>query len=422
MILGVSRWAVILLHVGMLLPALTLAATQAPDQGCRTPTAKERADAVARGLPGDSYQICPKDIEATQIGQNFDQWYARIKAMSPCNKNTCNLACRTRNTGAQVCGTTASKWNSIGCHPNNKTAIFPTVAHGFAAHIELLRRYCGQRGRCTINSVVQQWTAVAADRPAYAAFVSRAAGIPANQVYNPNDIDMMARLALAKACFEGGALPFSADDLKKGLAMAAGGEKVPVPSNVGELLNESLTGSYSGGGSTFPGLTPLPGASSPVSQPSVTPSTQQLLTPPPPPPTPVSASQPLPQPITSSSIFVSSTSSSETIDQKEPQSKAVSDLLDALAAPTTPASPMAVRSPLVLNESVGPSNAAHLSGKAATSTSNAPNVSMVPPSAETFSASYRSPDLRWSTPTLFQPFWRDIETMIRSIIDLLKRL
>lgn len=211
--------------------------------GCRTATASDLRELEARGLPSVRI-VCPKDAEVLGIGQNFDQWYAKLKSQSPCHKTTCNLSCRTRNTGAQVCGTTSNKWSAIGCHSNNRTAIFPTVAHGFAAHIELLRRYCGERGRCTINAVVGQWTAIAGHRPAYAAFASRNSGIPVNQVFDPNDTELVARLALAMSCFEGGALPFSAEDLKKGIAMASGGARVPVPSNVGELLEESLQGSY----------------------------------------------------------------------------------------------------------------------------------------------------------------------------------
>lgn len=230
------------LFLGVLFATHTtlFAATIAP--GCRPATAEDNAQLAARGLP-PSAQICPQDEQLLGVGKDFEQWYAQLKTQSPCNKNTCNLACKTRNTGAQVCGTTSKKWGSIGCHPNNNTAIFPTVAHGFAAHIELLKRFCAERNRCTIGSVIQQWTAIAADRPAYINFVSKNAGIPSNQVFNPNDIDVVARLALSMACFEGGAMPFPVDQLKQGLVMAGGGAQVPVPANVGQLLNESLYGS-----------------------------------------------------------------------------------------------------------------------------------------------------------------------------------
>jgi hypothetical protein len=198
----------------------------------------------ARGLP-QAAQVCPADRAILGIGQDFNQWYAQLRSNSPCNKNTCTLSCRTRNIGAQVCGPVATKWNSIGCHPNNKTAIFPSVAYGFAAHIELLRNYCGKQGRCTITSVVNKWAATTDERhAAYANFVSRNAGIPTNQVFNPNDVELVGRLALAMACFEAGAMPYSVDELKQGLAMASGGAKVPVPSNLGQLLEESQKGSF----------------------------------------------------------------------------------------------------------------------------------------------------------------------------------
>lgn len=229
-------------------PIFTLAQTTVTPplgSGCRTSTAADLKAMADRGIP-QKYEVCPADLAILGIGKDFDQWYTQIKAMSPCNKNTCTLSCRTNNTGAQVCGPTATRWNSIGCHPNNRTAIFPSVPYGFAAHIELLRRYCGERGRCTILSAIQQWAPASdGNNPAsYAAFVSKAAGIPENQVYDPNDIDLMARLAMSMSCLEAGALPYSLQDLKQGMQMAAGGARVPVPANVGQILQQSLTGSY----------------------------------------------------------------------------------------------------------------------------------------------------------------------------------
>lgn len=265
------------LIVSVLLAPFVLSAAQAIDAGCRAATPSDQAQRAARGIP-ETFQVCPGDVQALGIGQNFEQWYDRLKTQSPCNRNTCTLSCRTRNTGAQVCGPTATRWNSIGCHPNNRTAIFPTVSHGFAAHIELLRRYCGERGRCTIGSVVQQWTATVGDRPAYANFVSRNAGIPANQVYDPNDIDLVGRLALAMSCFEAGSMPYSAAELKQGLAMAAGGARVPVPANVGQLLEESLQGGYASNPGYSPNSSPGSWAYPPSS------ASQSNYRPPPPPP------------------------------------------------------------------------------------------------------------------------------------------
>jgi len=231
--------------VAAVFPLLVLAQGAPPPlgAGCHYTTDTEKQQLIDRGIPV-AYETCPKDTQILGIGDNFDQWYAQLKTQSPCNKNTCGLACTTRNTGAQVCGPTATRWNSIGCHPNNNTAIFPTVAYGFAAHIELLRRYCGERGRCTIITVIQQWAGDVSAHASYANFVSKNSGIPVNQVFNPNDVDLMGRIALAMSCFESGSMPYNVSDLKQGLAMAGGGAKQPIPANVGQLLQQSLTSSY----------------------------------------------------------------------------------------------------------------------------------------------------------------------------------
>lgn len=211
--------------------------------GCRASTQADQAARRARGIP-EIYQVCPGDETALGIGENFDTWYAQLKKVQKCASNKCGFSCIVRNTGAQVCGPTSRRWNSIGCHPNNNTAIFPSASYGFAAHIELLRRYCGERKRCTIADVVNLWTATVGDRPAYASFVSANSGMPANKVFDPNDVDLMGRIALSMSCFESGSMPYSVSDLKEGLKMAAGGPRVAVPSNVGELLAQSLNGSY----------------------------------------------------------------------------------------------------------------------------------------------------------------------------------
>lgn len=232
-------------------PHFVLAATLGA--GCHATTPAELKALQDRGIPA-SYQTCPSDTQTIGVGQDFDKWYAQLKTVSPCNKNSCALSCRTRNTGAQVCGPTAKRWNSIGCHPNNNTAIFPTAAYGFAAHIELLRRFCGERGRCTIASVINQWST--GNHPEYINFVSRYSGVPYNQVFNPNDIDLMGRIALTMSCFESGSLPYDVNEMKQGLSMAGGGARVAVPSNVGQLLNESMQGSYSSNPSYSPNSQP----------------------------------------------------------------------------------------------------------------------------------------------------------------------
>lgn len=286
--MSVMRKATTALFVGIIFIPLLLSAAQPIDAGCRAATALDQIQRAARGIP-QTFQVCPGDVQALGIGKNFDQWYSQLKSQSPCNRNTCTLSCRTRNTGAQVCGPTATRWNSIGCHPNNRTAIFPTVSHGFAAHIELLRRYCGERGRCTIGTVTQQWATGTngSTQSPYAAFVSRHSGIPSNQVFDPNDIDLVARLALAMSCFEAGSLPYSLEELKQGLAMAAGGARVAVPANVGQLLNESLTASYTANPATSPNSHPGSWAYPPSS------TNQGRYVPPPPPPVqPLIQSQP----------------------------------------------------------------------------------------------------------------------------------
>jgi hypothetical protein len=221
-------------------------ATPPISPGCHASTPAEQQRRRDLGLPA-IYQTCPGDTQHLGIGQGFEQFYAQLRTQSPCNRNTCTLSCRTKNTGAQVCGPVATRFNAIGCHPNNRTAIFPTNAHGFAAHITLLRNYCSQRGLCTISRMIATWAPAshAGNQPAvYAATVSRWAQIPVNQVINPNDIDVVGRLAVAMSCFEAGALPYPVEDLKQGLVMAAGGPQVAVPPNVGALLNESLTSPY----------------------------------------------------------------------------------------------------------------------------------------------------------------------------------
>ena len=311
----VGRVVVAVISAASLLPGIAFSQTQTLGPGCRAATPQDQLQMIARGLPR-AYQVCPGDTAATGVGQNFEAWYARLKTMSPCNRNTCTLSCRTRNTGAMVCSGTSRRWSSIGCHPNNNTAIFPTVAHGFAAHIELLRRYCGGQGRCTILSITQKWAT--ANQGPYAAFVSRAAGIPYNQVFNPNDIDLVGRLALAMSCFEAGALPYSAQELKQGLLMAAGGAMVPVPSNVGELLNQSLSQSFAPAAPVAP-VTPFFGPQGPGASAA-------------------NSAAPLPPPIQPVASSIAAAQLPPRVSVAEPESsKLVSDLLNSATLSVVPA-------------------------------------------------------------------------------------
>lgn len=237
-----SRYIGLLVVLLFIIVPFSSSSALAISPGCRAATQADMKARLDRGISPVDQQVCPGDELYLGIGEDFDKWYAQLKTQSPCNKNTCTLSCRTRNTGAMVCSSVAGQWNSIGCHPNNNTAIFPSAAYGFAAHISLLRNYCGKQGRCTIAQIQQKWST--ANQAAYAAFVSRMSGVPQNQVFDPNDIDLVARLALSMSCFEAGAMPYDVNELKQGISMASGGPKLPVPANVGQLLQESLTGSY----------------------------------------------------------------------------------------------------------------------------------------------------------------------------------
>jgi hypothetical protein len=210
----------------------------------------------ARGIHSEI--LTEKDKQILNIGE-FKEFVQQLKTRPPCNRNpTGNLAYRTRNTGAQVCAGMSRKWQSIGCHPNNNTAIFPTHSHGFAAHVDLLRRFCATQGRCTINRLFgdngRNSYFTDSNKAPYLNFVTRNSGIPLNLVFNPNDAGVMGRIAASSACYEGGGFAWTAAEIEAGLRMAFGGPPVSIPSNVGELLNESLAGPINNTGSPFNSL------------------------------------------------------------------------------------------------------------------------------------------------------------------------
>lgn len=112
---------------------------------------------------------------------------------------------------------------------------------------------------------------------------------------------------------------------------------------------------------------------------------------------------------------------------EEVQSQAVSDLLLALTAPTSSAGSFSVGMPLLLTERIGSENASGLSAGSVSSTSSGLSLpsATVPQSADTFGVGYQSPDLRWSAwnaAPFFRPFFLEIESMIRSILDLIQGL
>lgn len=122
----------------------------------------------------------------------------------------------------------------------------------------------------------------------------------------------------------------------------------------------------------------------------------------------------------SSMLFVSQSGASSS--EMELQSQNISDLLQALAIPTSSASSIAVGPP-TLSVGINAGNAAGLSPQVNAGNSlslQAP--SNVPQSGSTFGNTYRSEDLRLNTTSLFQPFLSRLEVIIRSIIDLLKNL
>lgn len=147
-------------------------------------------------------------------------------------------------------------------------------------------------------------------------------------------------------------------------------------------------------------------------------------------PTPVSASQNYPslQPIPGSSVLAASQADPQQAEDVQTQSQSVSELLHALAAPTSSAIAFSVRTPFSLTERIGSENASGLTAANATGT---PVGSQTPPSGlpqstNTFpAAGYQSPDLRWSawnTVPFFRTLFLEIESIIRNIINLAMRL
>lgn len=121
-----------------------------------------------------------------------------------------------------------------------------------------------------------------------------------------------------------------------------------------------------------------------------------------------------------SNTLVPSLAASEPQSSVEKQSKSVSDLLAALLAPTSSAGSLPVM-PLTLT-GVGSERATGLTPAKGGGETVSQTVSSAPQSTNTFAPSYRSPDLRWSAISFFQPFLKDVEAMVRDIIDLVRRL
>ena len=194
------------------------------------------------------------------LSPTFMQWCQQFMATNGRSNAQCKLACETRNPGAQVYNPIARQFGSTGFSNNNRTAIFPSVVHGIAAHIALIRDMCtrgrpdgcnrggGTRPRCTLIELKQVWAPSCHVNPAapgfrndpsaYANTVARWVGIQPNQVFNPNDKEMMAKIALASARIEIGFVNYTCEQLAQGTAMAYG--QIPpgsVPADVGQLKN-----------------------------------------------------------------------------------------------------------------------------------------------------------------------------------------
>ena len=141
--------------------------------------------------------------------------------------------------------------------------------------------------------------------------------------------------------------------------------------------------------------------------------------------TPGSANYPLPQPIPVSSLLTASQVDSEQAAEEQVQPKSVSDLLNALAAPTSSADAFS-RIPLTLTGRVSTGSVSGLvAGNAPETSSGLPPAPIPPQSTNTFMPGYRSPDLQWSArnaTSFFRPFFLEIESMIRSILDLIREL
>jgi hypothetical protein len=205
--------------------------------------------------------------DAAGLSPAFMQWCQQFMATKRGN-GQCKLACETRNPGAQVYNPIARQFGSQGFSNNNRTAIFPSVVHGIAAHVALIRDMCtrgrpdacnrggGSRPRCTLIELKQVWapSCHGGNNPtSYANTVASWVGIQPNQVFNPNDKDMMAKIALSSARIEVGFVNYTCEQLAQGTAMAYG--QIPpgsVPADVGQL--KSLGTAIEGNNSPLGGL------------------------------------------------------------------------------------------------------------------------------------------------------------------------
>lgn len=184
---------------------------------------------------------------AKQLGPEFMQWCQQFMAQYGTGSGRCGLACNTRNSGAQVCGPTASQFGAQGCHSNNRTAIFPSHEQGIGAHAALLRNYCSRQGRCTLARVTEKWAPASHFNPSapgsrndptsYANTVAKWLQMSPSQVFDPNNIDQMAKIVVGMSRLENGSVKFTCNEAVKGMHMAFGLTPVVAgPAGIGSLI------------------------------------------------------------------------------------------------------------------------------------------------------------------------------------------
>ena len=211
--------------------------------GCRAPTAQDRADLARKNLPANVPFICPSDQTGLKLG-NFEQWYPQLKSIKRCASNACRGPCQANNPGAIIWGGFVRSWGASVFRQlkHIKVGQFNAPRDGFAAMVDLVRKYCWKHKKCTIEQVIYRWAPPQAGNHTnnsrlYADTVSQMAGIPVNQVFDPNDATSIGKIAASMSCYENGALPYSVAELSAGLKKAMSGDKVPSPPGVGSLVN-----------------------------------------------------------------------------------------------------------------------------------------------------------------------------------------
>lgn len=187
-----------------------------------------------------------KPSPSQTLGADFMPWCEQISAKYRNPKAGCQLACRTKNSGAQRYGPTASQFGAIGKDSNNSTARFASYAQGLGAHTSLLRTYCSRFGKCSLLGVTEKWAprGHANNNPdAYAKQVGSWIGLPERMVFDPNNINQMAKIVVGMARYELGDFKFTCAEAAQGVNMAFGNTpQVAGPSGIGTLVEGNAAG------------------------------------------------------------------------------------------------------------------------------------------------------------------------------------